>query len=48
MCGFDDSLRFNLTSRVEMPMKEFSEEMEKAGQDIYALFVGEVKAKAKL
>ena len=48
MCGFDDALFFNCTSRVEMPMEAFVEEMERAGREMYKLYEGEVRVKAKL
>jgi len=34
-----DFLQFTITSRAEMPNAEFADEIEKAAEDIYALFV---------
>ncbi|KAL1704128.1 acyltransferase ChoActase/COT/CPT [Schizophyllum commune] len=39
MTGFDDYLQFTITSRKEMPNKEFIDEIEKAANDVYNLFL---------
>ena len=47
--GFDDFLQFTVTSRTEMPNKEFCEEIQRAAQDLYDLFAQQAEAKkAKL
>jgi carnitine O-acetyltransferase len=48
MCAFDNNMFFNLTCRKGMPMKELSEEMEKAANDMYGLFAAEEKVQARL
>jgi len=41
MTGFDDRLVYTITSRKEMPNKEFCEEIAKAAEDLYELFMVE-------
>lgn len=42
---FKDFLQFTLTSRTEMPNEEFSAALNKASEDMLAVFKGETKAK---
>lgn len=39
MTGFDDRLMYTITSRKEMPNKEFCEEIARAADDLYELFM---------
>jgi len=39
MTGFDDRLVYTITSRKEMPNKEFCEEIAKAADDLFELFM---------
>ncbi|KAI0704516.1 carnitine acetyl transferase [Cerioporus squamosus] len=39
--GFDDFLQFTVTSRTEMPNAEFCRELERAAQDLFALFANQ-------
>lgn len=46
MTGYDDRLQFTVTSRAEMPNAQFIEEIQRAAEDMRALFEGEpVKSK---
>lgn len=40
-----DFLQFTLTSRTEMPNAQFSAELNRASEDMLAIFTGEAKAK---
>ena len=46
--GFDDFLQFTVTSRVEMPNAAFCKELERAAEDMYELFAGQLQERAKL
>ncbi|EJD07249.1 carnitine acetyl transferase [Fomitiporia mediterranea MF3/22] len=48
MTGSDDELFFNITSRVEMPLDVFMEEIERATRDVHVLFAKEKNPDAKL
>ena len=48
MTGSDDELFFNITSRKEMPLDVFMEEIERAAQDLYDLFAKEKTTEARL
>ncbi|KAF9785036.1 acyltransferase ChoActase/COT/CPT [Thelephora terrestris] len=41
MTGFDDRLMYTITSRKEMPNKQFCEEIARAAEDLYELFMVE-------
>jgi len=47
MTGYDDRLQFTVTSRTEMPNARFIEEIQRAAEDMRALFEGEPE-KSKL
>ncbi len=41
VAGFDDFLRFTVTSRTEMPNAEFCKEIQRAAGDMYDLFANQ-------
>ncbi|EJD41190.1 acyltransferase ChoActase/COT/CPT [Auricularia subglabra TFB-10046 SS5] len=48
MTGYDDRLQFTITSRVEMPNAAFVQEIERAAEDVRALFSAIDGGKSKL